>query len=125
MLSFNGENFDQFVIDFIKFYSGFVGNASQYLKNLAELQKNYPKAYEQFKDFQIDPTSLMNLYEKMNANIRARFLNILFSSYALSQKVNTNIFALSSKEQIKLAEEIEQFMQMAEQIIKEIKELKT
>jgi len=41
----------------------------------------------------------------------------------LSQKVNTNIFALSPKEQIKLADEIEQFMKMSEDIIKEIEEL--
>jgi len=125
MLSFSRENPDQFVIEFISFYKEFVGSASKYLRSLAEIQKKYPKLYETFKDFEMEPTNIMKLYDKMDANIRSRFLNVLFNTMALSQKVNTNIFILTSKEQLKLAEEIEQFMKMTENIINEIKELKT
>ena len=125
MLSFGNEKPEQFVVDFINFYKKFVGNASNSLRDLAEIQKKYPGLYETFKDFEIDPSSLMKLYDKMDINIRSRFLNILFTSFALSQKVNTNIFALSPKEQIKLAEEIEHFITLAETIIKEIKELES
>jgi len=122
MLSLSKDKSEYFAIDFIDFFKNFVSNASKSLKELAEIQEKYPKQYEQFKEFQIDPTIMMKLFEQLDPKIKIRLISILFTSIALSQKVNINIFELNAKEQKKLANEIEKFMEDAEKSLKEIKE---
>lgn len=124
MLSRNNNKSEKFGIDFIKFFKNFVNSASKSLRELAEIQKNYPKEYMQFKEFQMDPTLMIKLFDEMDPNIRVRLIAILITSLSLSQKVNTNIFNLSAKEQIALAKEIEAFMKLAEKNLQEIQELK-
>ena len=65
---------------------------------------------------------MMKLFEQLDPKIKMRLISILFTSVALSQKVNTNIFELNAKEQKKLANVIEKFMDDAEKSLKEIRE---
>ena len=78
-------------VDSEKLLPGKMYFSSKSLKELARLQQKYPKEYQQFQEFQMDPTIMMKLFEQLDAKIKMRLISILFTSIALSQKVNTNL----------------------------------
>jgi hypothetical protein len=122
----NGKE-NQKTLDFLKglldYYKNFVGDSSKSVRKLAQLQKKYPKNYDDFKESQADPTAMLEMTEKLTGEEKAILFELIFRMSDLTRRA-INVINLDVKQQEKLADDLEEFAKDTETKLKSLIEKK-
>jgi hypothetical protein len=118
---------NQKTLDFLKglldYYKNFVGDSSKSVRKLAQLQKKYPKNYDDFKESQADPTAMLEMTEKLTGEEKAILFELIFRMSDLTRRA-INVINLDVKQQEKLADDLEEFAKDTETKLKSLIEKK-
>lgn len=97
-----------FLKGLLDYYKSFVGDSSKSVRKLAQLQKRYPRIYDDFKESQADPTTILEMTEKLTGEKKAILFELIFRMSYLARRA-INVINLDIKQQEKLADDLEEF----------------
>jgi len=84
------------------------------MEMLAHIQMDFPKEYNEIKEFGSDPSAILELVNKLEPAKQAILLNVLLQAGNFGKRMS-NIFDSNPEEQLKLAEDLRNF---AKQLLK-------
>lgn len=111
---------EKFMLELIDFFEKFICGTSNAVKVLAGIQDKYKLEYEKFKETKRNPEALLKLVEDLDDNKKVILFEIMTKSASLASRTQI-IFELNKEEQLKLAEDLEQFSNNIKEKIMEIK----
>ena len=114
---------EEFLNELLIFYQSSMKGLIGSVKQIAKVQKDYPKQYVIFKQLNKEPSLLIELGKGLSDKEKAILFELLIKSESLSKKMNV-LFELSYEEKNILAKEIESFSKELIKIIDDLKKTK-
>jgi len=109
-----------FLIELIGSYKNFIECTATSLDNMANIQKKYKDLYDRFKEFQFDPSNIIEMIKSFEKDEIAVTLSLMMRMEELNNRM-ANLISLSSKEQKKLANDLREFAKDFEENIVKLK----
>jgi len=117
------KNEELFFLELLDFYKQYLGDTANIVKKLSELQEKYPDQYQDFIEFQKDPSSILEIAKDIDSDVGA-ILFVLFARIAVISSKMMHIYDLDTDQQIRLAKDLKEFIGEIDSSIEKLKKKK-